>query len=81
MLFLVIAVVVTVALYMFLAPGTWFQALMCKRGSIKGHTAYFEFVSYDHQVCIDFIRADWQRTKVSVDVVTQTVDRLSSMKF
>lgn len=49
LLLLIIAAVLTVILYMFLAPGTWFQHLMCEKGSIKGHTAYFEFVSQDHQ--------------------------------
>ena len=57
MLFIVIAVLLSVVLYMFLAPGTWFQRLRCEKGRIKGHTAYFEFVSTDHQVSVDLMRA------------------------
>ncbi|XP_068741308.1 uncharacterized protein [Montipora capricornis] len=68
-LFLVIAVVVTVVLYMFLAPGTWFQALMCKRGSIKGHTAYFEYVTYDHQYPkVKGIEFTWQKLMKKLDL-------------
>ena len=49
---LIIAGVLAAILYMLLAPGTWYQYRRCKRGSIKGHKAYFEFVSHDHQVRI-----------------------------
>ncbi|XP_067056496.1 uncharacterized protein [Acropora muricata] len=49
LLFIVIAVLLSVVLYMFLAPGTWYQKLRCEKGRIKGHSAYFEFVSSDHQ--------------------------------
>ena len=57
LLFIVIAVLLSVVLYMFLAPGTWYQKLRCEKGRIKGHSAYFEFVSSDHQVCVDLMRA------------------------
>ena len=40
------------ALYEFLAPGTWYQYQLCKRGSIKGHTATFSYTTHDIQVCI-----------------------------
>lgn len=49
LLFIVIAVLLSVVLYTFLAPGTWYQKLRCEKGRIKGHSAYFEFVSSDHQ--------------------------------
>lgn len=50
-LLLILAGVLAAILYILLAPGTFFQYWKCKKGSIKGHTAYFEFVSHDHQVC------------------------------
>ena len=42
----------TAVLYEFLAPGTWYQYQLCKRGSINGHTATFSFTTHDIQVCI-----------------------------
>ncbi|XP_073242440.1 uncharacterized protein [Porites lutea] len=48
-LVLVFAGMLAALLYIFCAPGTIYQYWKCKKGRIKGHTAYFEYVTYDHQ--------------------------------
>lgn len=66
---LVIAAVLSAALYIFLAPGTCFQYWKCKKGSIKGHTAYFEFVSHDHQYPkVHGIEFTWEKLKKKLDL-------------
>jgi len=66
---LIIAGVLAAILYMLLAPGTWYQYRRCKRGSIKGHKAYFEFVSHDHQYPkVNGIEFTWERLMKKLDI-------------
>ena len=51
-IFLVIVGLLSGLLYEFLAPGTWFQYQLCKRGCIKGHSATFKYTTHDIQVSI-----------------------------
>ncbi|KAJ7365886.1 hypothetical protein OS493_002610 [Desmophyllum pertusum] len=69
LIFLIIVGMVSAVLYEFLAPGTWYQYQLCKRGSIKDHTASFAFTSHDYQnPTINGIEFTWQRVKKILDL-------------
>ena len=51
-IFLIIVGLLSGLLYEFLAPGTWYQYQLCKRGSIKGHSATFSYTTHDIQVSV-----------------------------
>ncbi|PFX23602.1 hypothetical protein AWC38_SpisGene11838 [Stylophora pistillata] len=51
-------------LYELIAPGTWFQYQMCKRGCIKGHTATFKFTTHDYQyIKVNGLELTWEKLK------------------
>lgn len=63
-IFLIIVGLLSGVLYEFLAPGTWFQYQMCKRGSIKGQTATFKFTTHDIQyIKVYGLEFKWEKLK------------------
>ncbi|XP_078376277.1 uncharacterized protein LOC144659653 isoform X2 [Oculina patagonica] len=64
LLALVIVGLLSAVLYEFLAPGTWYQYQLCKRGSITDHKATFSFTSHDYQnPTIHGIEFTWENLK------------------
>ncbi|XP_020603152.1 uncharacterized protein LOC110042142 isoform X1 [Orbicella faveolata] len=69
LIFLVVLGLLTAVFYEFLAPGTWYQYQLCKRGSIKGHAATFSFTTHDIQTpTIRGIEFTWERVKKKLDL-------------
>lgn len=68
-IFLVVLGLLTAVLYEFLAPGTWYQYQLCKRGSIEGHRATFSFTTHDIQTpIIHGIEFTWEKVKKKLDL-------------
>lgn len=63
-IFLIIFGLLSGLLYELIAPGTWFQYQMCKRGCIKGHTATFKFTTHDYQyIKVNGLEFTWEKLK------------------
>lgn len=63
-IFLVIVGLLSGLLYEFLAPGTWFQYQLCKRGCIKGHSATFKYTTHDIQyIKVYGLEFTWEKLK------------------
>lgn len=81
LILLVVLGLLIAVMYEFLAPGTWYQYQLCKRGSIKGHTATFSFTTHDIQVCIAPGYSNFHETSQYLSEIVREVSETQSFVF